>query len=116
MISCCAFRWFGSNLVGANEKNPQRISVDTPPVFPSSPPRFAETLKMLTTEPFFTILLRSSGSLLRLRTMFVTTWGVLELKPRVSPFDADQAISLLHHDKRAVKFEHNRRVVPLKHL
>jgi hypothetical protein len=41
----------------SQRENPQRLSVDTPPVFPLSPPCFAETLKMLTTEPFFTTLL-----------------------------------------------------------
>ena len=41
----------------SRRKNLQRISVDTPPVFSSSPPRFVKTLKMLTTEPFFTTLL-----------------------------------------------------------
>jgi hypothetical protein len=43
----------------SHRKNPQRISEDTPPVFSSSPPRFVKTLKMLTTEPFFTTLLAS---------------------------------------------------------
>ncbi len=43
----------------SRRKNPQRISVDTPPVFSSSPPRFAKTLKMFTTEPFFTTLLEA---------------------------------------------------------
>ena len=48
-VVCLQLRW-------SQRKNPQRISVDTPPVFSSSPPRFVETLKMLTTEPFFTTL------------------------------------------------------------
>ncbi len=38
-------------------KNSQRILEDTPPVFSESRPRFAQALKMLTTEPFFTTLL-----------------------------------------------------------
>ncbi len=49
-VVCLQLRW-------SQRKNPQRISVDTPPVFSWSPPRFVETLKMLTTEPFFTTLL-----------------------------------------------------------
>ena len=39
----------------SRQKNPQSISVDTPPVFSLTPPRFAQTLKMLTTEHFFII-------------------------------------------------------------
>jgi hypothetical protein len=46
----------GLQLCWSRRKNPQRISVDTPPVFSPSPPRFVKTLKMLTTEPFFTTL------------------------------------------------------------
>jgi len=42
----------------SRRNNPQRISEDTLPVFSSSPPRFLKTLKMLTTEPFFTTLLK----------------------------------------------------------
>jgi|GEM_PF-4063443 len=37
--------------------NPQPIAEDTSPVFSSSPPRFVKTLKMLSTEPFFTTLI-----------------------------------------------------------
>ena len=48
----------------SRRKNPHRISVDTPPVFSSPPPRFVKTLKMLTTEPFFTTLLVLSRMLL----------------------------------------------------
>ena len=49
----------GLQLRWSRRKNPQRIAVDTPPVFSPSPPRFVKTLKMLTTEPFFTTLLES---------------------------------------------------------
>jgi hypothetical protein len=55
MISC----WHFDSLTATSletPKNPQRISADTPAFFSSSPPRFVETLKMLTTEPFFTTL------------------------------------------------------------
>ena len=63
MISCRAFRWFDCNFVGAKEKI---LSVSLwirlrffrrLRLVSSSPPRFVETLKMLTTEPFFTTLL-----------------------------------------------------------
>ena len=47
----------GLQLRWSPRKNPQRISEDTPPVFSQSPPRFVSTIKMLTTEPFFTTLL-----------------------------------------------------------
>jgi len=46
----------GLQLPWSRRKNPQRIAVDTPPVFSPSTPRFVKTLKMLTTEPFFTTL------------------------------------------------------------
>ena len=49
-IVCLQRRW-------RRRKNPQRIAEDTSVVFSSSPPRFVKTLKMLTTEPFFTTLL-----------------------------------------------------------
>ena len=51
----------GLQLRWSPRKNPQRISEDTPPVFSQSPPRFVSTIKMLTTEPFFTILLVASA-------------------------------------------------------
>ncbi len=37
--------------------------MDTPPIFSACPPRFVETLKMLTTEPFFTTLLEPVSKL-----------------------------------------------------
>jgi|GEM_PF-5237492 len=49
-IVCLQRRW-------RRRKNPHRIAEDTAAVFSSSPPRFVKTLKMLTTEPFFTTLL-----------------------------------------------------------
>jgi hypothetical protein len=49
-IVCLQLRWI-------HQKNPQRISEDTLPVFSSPPPCFVKTLAMLTTEPFFTTLL-----------------------------------------------------------
>jgi len=52
-IVCLQLRW-------RRRKNPQRIAEDTPAVFSSSPPRFVKTLKMLTTEPFFTTVLDHS--------------------------------------------------------
>jgi hypothetical protein len=51
----------GLQLRWSPRKNPQRISEDTPPVFSQSPPRFVSTIKMLTTEPFFTTLLVASA-------------------------------------------------------
>jgi len=55
-IVCLQHRW-------RRRKNPQRIAEDTSAVFSSSPPRFVKTLKMLTTEPFFTTLLEFVRSL-----------------------------------------------------
>ena len=52
-IVCLQRRW-------RRRKNPQRIAEDKSAVFSSSPSRFVKTLKMLTTEPFFTTLLRST--------------------------------------------------------
>jgi len=49
-IVCLQRRW-------RRLKYPQRIAEDTSAVFSSSPPRSVKTLKMLTTEPFFTTLL-----------------------------------------------------------
>jgi hypothetical protein len=54
----------GLQLRWSPRKNPQRISEDTPPAFSQSPPRFVSTIKMLTTEPFFTTLLVSLGAYL----------------------------------------------------
>ena len=56
-IVCLQRRW-------RRRKNPQRIAQDTSAVFSSSPPRFVKTLKMLTTEPFFTTLLGTTHYLL----------------------------------------------------
>lgn len=47
----------GQGLVSLGIKQGFGESEDTPPVFSSSPPRVVKTLKMLTTEPFFTTLL-----------------------------------------------------------
>jgi len=77
MISCCAFRSFDGNFVGDAAKNPQRIAEGTSAVFSSSPPRFVKTLKMLTTEPFFTTLLSNLSRLPSIREERVSR-GVYE--------------------------------------
>ena len=53
MISFCAFRWFGCNFGGAVKKSLAYLGGYASRFLPT-PPRFARSLKTLTTEPFFT--------------------------------------------------------------
>ena len=75
----------GLQLRWRRRKNPQRISVDTPPVFSSSPPRFVKTLKMFTTEPFFTTLLKIALKRRELRVFLPQS--LVQIAPRKAPME-----------------------------
>jgi|GEM_PF-1282019 len=80
-IVCLQLRW-------RRRKNPQRIAEDTSAVFSSSPPRFVKTLKMLTTEPFFTTLLEKAPRFSYLQGMSSDNYP-LRGSPRPKPFSKE---------------------------